>query len=217
MQGWNGESDHRGFMQLLRRIAIIVSPRTKPIRPVIASGRLTLPTLFLSVSSYNTQLEPPDAAVRALRVFGASNILISAYDLVERRKPKAMIKEIKEYCENGGFVLVDSGNYEKSRLGYRHWTPSDLKEALAQIPHDWAFCFDVMKPKHNTERAIEEIVGAVVRDQSFTSVPVIPIVHAPELKQGRHDLENIPYIFRGIAERLAPPLIAIPERELGPV
>lgn len=217
MRGWNGEVDHPGFKQLQRRIGSIVPPKAKPKRPTaIANGRLLLPTLFFSVSSYDTQLKPPAAAVRALRVFGASNILISAYDLVARRKPEVMIKELTEYRENGGFVLVDSGNYEKSRLGSRRWKPSDLKEALAQVPHDWAFCFDVMKPKHNPKRAIEDIIDAVERDQAFTLAPVLPIVHAPEFERGGHSLKNVPWIVREIAERLEPPLIAIPERELGP-
>lgn len=217
MRGWSGEEDHAGFRLLQQRIKKIIPPRKKPQRPAaIADGRLLLPALFLSVSSYNTQLKPPDAAVRALRVFKAPNILVSAYDLVARRKPEAMINEIKEYSNNGGFVLVDSGNYEKSRLGTRRWKPGDLKEVLAQIPHDWALCFDVMLPKHNPKHAIDEIVSAIERDQLFTASPVIPIVHAPEYKRGGHKLEFIPTIFREIAERLAPPLIAIPERELGP-
>lgn len=216
MCGWNGEADHPGFLQLLRRIATIVPPKAKPYRPVaIANARVPLPTLFLSVSSYETQLVPADA-VRALRVFGAPTILISAYDLVKRRKPQAMLDEIKEYRENGGFVLVDSGNYERSRLGTRRWKADDLKEALAQTPHDWAFCFDVMNPLHDADRAIDKIVKAVERDRAFTSAPVLPIVHAPIRKKGGYKLTDIPRIIREVADRLEPQLIAIPERELGP-
>jgi hypothetical protein len=101
-------------------------------------------------------------------------------------------------------------------LGSRQWKSSDLKEVLARVPHDWAFCFDVMKPKHNPEHAIEEIMNAVERDQALTSAPVLPIIHAPEFKRGGHNLKNMPWIVREIAKRLEPPLIAIPERELGP-
>lgn len=216
MHGWNGEADHPGFLQLLRRIATIAPPKAKPRRPVaIANARIPLPTLFLSVSSYETQLVPADA-VRALRVFGAPTILISAYDMVKRRKPQAMLDELTKYRESGGFVLVDSGNYEASRLGTRRWKADDLKEALARTPHDWAFCFDVVNPLHDADRAIDKIVNAVERDREFTSAPVLPIVHAPIRKKGGYKLTDIPRIIREVADRLEPQLIAVPERELGP-
>lgn len=215
LRGWNGESDHPGYLQLQRRIASIVPPKLRPQRPpAIANAAIPLPALFLSVSSHETQLLPVEA-VRALKVFGVPTILISAYDMVSRRKPQAMIDELTEYRRNGGFVLVDSGNYEASRLGTRRWKSSDLKDALAQTPHDWAFCFDVMNPKQDPERAIGEIVEAVDRDSAFTDSSVLPIVHAPKLARGGYKLDHIPRIVRGVADRLQPQLIAIPERELG--
>lgn len=216
LRGWNGEPDHPGFLQLKRRIATIVPPREKPSRPAkIAKGNIPLPALFLSVSSHETQLIPSDA-VRALRVFGAPTILVSAYDLVNRRKPQELISEIQKYHDNGGFVLLDSGNYEATRLGTRRWKPGDLKEVLAQTPHDWAFCFDVMKPLHDPERAIKQIIQSVERDAALTNAPVLPIVHAPSRKKGGYNLKHVPRIIREVADRLQPQLIAIPERELGP-
>ncbi len=215
MRGWNGEIDHPGYLQLQRRMAAVVPPRAKPLRPpAIANAVIPLPTLFLSVSSHETQLVPADA-VRALRVFGVPAILISAYDMVARRKPLAMIAELTEYRKNGGFVLVDSGNYEASRLGTRRWKKADLEEALAQTPHDWAFCFDVMNPKHDPSRAVDEIVDAIERDRAFTKAPVLPIVHAPRHRQGGYSFDEVPRIVREVADRLEPQLIAIPERELG--
>jgi hypothetical protein len=136
--------------------------------------------------------------------------------MVKRRKPQAMLDELTKYRESGGFVLVDSGNYEASRLGTRRWKADDLKEVLAQTPHDWAFCFDVMNPLHDADRAIDKIVEGVERDRAFTSAPVLPIVHAPIRKKGGYKLTDIPRIIREVADRLEPQLIAIPERELGP-
>lgn len=216
MRGWNGETDHPGFLQLQRRLATVVPSRESPQRPsAIANAGFPLPTLFLSVSSHETQLLPSEA-VKALSVFGVPAILVSAYDLVARRKPEATIKAITKYRDNGGFVLLDSGNYEASRLGTRRWKENDLNEALATTPHDWAFCFDVMKPSSDPNSAIEAVVSAVERGRAFTSAPVLPIVHAPIRKQGGYKLEQFPRIVREIADRLEPPLIAIPERELGP-
>jgi TIR domain len=215
MHGWNGEADHPGFLQLVRRIATVAPPKAKPNRlAAIANARVPLPTLFLSVSSFETQLVPADA-VRVLRVFRAPTILVSAFDMVKRRKPQAMIEELTNYRERGGFVLLDSGNYEASRLGTRRWKVADYEEALAQTPHDWTFCFDAMNPPHDPDRAIDAIVKAVERDRKFTTAPVLPIVHAPIRKEGGYKLKDIPRIIREVSNRLEPQLIAIPERELG--
>lgn len=216
LRGWTGQPDHPGFRQLQRRLTRVIRPKARPQRPQsLASGRLPLPALFLSVSSHETQLVPSEA-VRALQVFNAPAILVSAYDTVARRKPEAMIEALKEYRRQGGFVLVDSGNYEASRLGGRRWRPDDLRDALGRTPHDFAFCFDVMSPAKVPARAVDQIIKAVERDQATTSAPVLPIVHAPTLRRGGLLLNAIPSIIREIAERLEPPLIAIPERELGP-
>jgi hypothetical protein len=87
LRGWSGEADHPGVAQLLRRLVRAVPPRAIPQRPrLLAKGRVPLPSLFLSVSSYETQLKPADA-VKVLRVFGAPTVLVSAYDMVARRSP----------------------------------------------------------------------------------------------------------------------------------
>jgi queuine/archaeosine tRNA-ribosyltransferase len=215
LRDWDGQVDHPGILQLQRHIAKIVPPKAKPQRPkAIAGGRVLLPSLFMSVSSHETQLIPSEA-VEALRAFNAPTILVSAYDLVTRRKPEKMIEELHEYRKNGGFILVDSGNYEKSRLGTKHWSPKGLEEALAQTPHDWVFAFDAMKTKHDPDKAIEEIINGVERDKTFTTAPVLPIVHAPAKKKGGYKLDTLPYVMREVSSKLQPPIIAVPERELG--
>lgn len=223
MHGWEGEIDHSGFKQLQRKLAGIVLPKDKPKRPdVIANGRLPLPALFHSVSSFDTQLVPSDA-VKALKVFGTTTVLVSAYDLVVRRdsngliirNPKRLIIELKKFRKQGGFVLVDSGNYEASRLTDETWCPDNLKEALSHEHHDWVFTFDVMNPSKGPKQCVEQLVEAVKRDQEFTSAPVLPIIHASKLRKVGYKLDDIPQIIREVSERLEPPLIAIPERELG--
>lgn len=230
MRDWNGEADHPGFKQLKRKLAKIVLPKKKPKRPpFITSTGIPLPALFLSVSSYNTQLAGPFDAVRALRLLEVPAILVSAYDLIPRRDPQTsskdlerlrkelerLRKELEKYRNKGGFVLLDSGNYEASRLDDKSWCAEDLKEALAHTPHDWAFCFDNMNPSMGHKLCVKGVVEAVERDQSFTSAPVLPIIHAPKLKEGGYKLKHIPQIVREVSEKLEPPLIAIPERELG--
>ena len=106
---WEGEIDHPKFKQLQCLIESVVPPRTPPKRPkAIAGGKLPLPTVFMSVSSHETQLGP-NQALQALRVFGTPSILISAYDLVPRRKPQAIIEAMNKFQEeNKGFILIDS-------------------------------------------------------------------------------------------------------------
>jgi hypothetical protein len=215
LSDWHGEAQHLGILQLRRHIARIIPPKVKPKRPkTIANGKVPLPGLFLSVSSHETQLIPSEA-VAALRAFKAPTILVSAYDLVARRNPEKMIEELLEYRKNGGFILVDSGNYEKSRLATKHWKPHDLQEALIKTPHDWVFAFDSMTTKKDPEKAIEEIINGVKKDETFTSAPILPIVHAPALKKEGYKLDTLPYVVREVSSRLNPPVIAVPERELG--
>lgn len=167
MTDWNGEADHSGFKQLQRRIASVVPPKVPPQRlPKIANSRLALPKLFYSVSSYNTSIKPSEA-VQALRILGAPSILVSAYDLISRKSKgmipelrkdqnselelKRMISELKKYQKAGGFILIDSGNYEASRLEDESWNVEVFKKALANTPHDYVFCFDNMNPNSRKE------------------------------------------------------------------
>lgn len=231
MVDWNGEDDHPGFKQLQRRIASVAPPKTHPKRlRQIANGRLALPKLFYSVSSYNTSIKPCEA-VQALRILQAPSILVSAYDLVSRKSKsmipelkkdqnsklelEKMISELKKYQQEGGIILLDSGNYEASRLEDESWSVDAFKKALANTPHDYVFCFDNMNQNIGKKKAIDQIVESVRRDQKLTTSPVLPVVHAPELKKGGYRLEDIPYIFSEVSKALQPPLIAIPERELG--
>ncbi len=101
LHDWQGDADHPGYRQLLRRIAIVIPPRDKPRRPPsIAGGRVPLPAFFFSVSSHETQLAPAEA-LKALRLFGASPALISAYDLVDRHHPDHLIDEVVAYRDSG--------------------------------------------------------------------------------------------------------------------
>jgi hypothetical protein len=127
-----------------------------------------------------------------------------------------MAGELQKIRNRGGLVLIDSGNYEASRLGDKRWTSRQFKRALEGIPHDWVFSFDVMDPSHGAKKAVQQVIEAVARDRRFTAAPILPIVHAPYSEgQKGYLLATIPAVIRSLAEQLAPPLIAVPERELG--
>jgi queuine/archaeosine tRNA-ribosyltransferase len=212
---WNGEPDHPAMLQLARKLATVLPPSIKPKRPRrIEDGHLELPALFMSVSSHETQVEPLPA-VQALRIFNAGAVLVSAYDLLPARRDNAMLRELARIRRQGGLVLVDSGNYEASRLEDTSWTPPMFKQALKDVPHDWVFSFDVMEPSRSSSKAIRQVIDAVEANREFTSAPVLPIVHAPFTKKHGHNVESLPAVVHGVADALTPPMIAVPERELG--
>lgn len=173
---WDGKADHQKYEALFSRLLSVLPSPQAPDRPInIANGRLQLPTLFLSVSSFETQLVP-DQAVKALTIAKAPAILVSAWDLVERREPASLISELRAFRETGGFVLLDSGNYESSRLMMHEWEPEDLAQALRHDLHDWVFCFDKLAhfnfDKDTTPEGIsDKIVNMAKRDQGFTNAP----------------------------------------------
>jgi hypothetical protein len=215
LSAWNHEDGHAAFSQLFARLVATLPPSKRPVRPAeIAKGRLRLPTLFHSVSSFETQLVP-HGAIKALALARAPAVLVSAWDLVKRRKPQPLIDALVEYHETGGFILLDSGNYEATRLTAKRWSPSDLDAVLRTVPFDWAFCFDKMKAAHEVARTAETIIEIVKRDQALTDAPVLPIIHAPRLNSGGYKIDIIPAVTRRVAEALQPPMIGIPERELG--
>lgn len=216
LRNWNGETEHKGYQQLIRKVSSVIPPRSKPERSKYLNiCDVPLPSLFLSVSSHETQLTPLEA-LKVLRVFGARTILISAYDLSRARREDGLIKEIKAFRKQGGVVLIDSGNYESTRLDDKTWRAESFHSAIDGIPHDMVFCFDVLKPSKSAEVSAKLIMRAVERDAMHTKAPVLPIVHAPHRTKGGYELEMLPDVVRMIAESSAPPMIAIPERELGP-
>lgn len=211
---WDGKEDFQGVINLKRKILSVVPERSPPPRPdFICSEKLKNPTIFMSVSSHDTRITPVEA-ISVLKAVKYPAILISAYDIFYSKKnvQEKIIELLREYRNEGGFVLMDSGNYEAQRKDNKRWKPSNLESVLPLVPHDIAFCFDVLKCSKDVDISVSEIVDAVKRDSLLDSGRVLPIVHVSTDKGG---LKRIPQVVRKISEELSPPLIAIPERELG--
>jgi hypothetical protein len=215
---WGGHRQHSGFKQLQHKISSIIKPTKPLIRPTsIPNSKLHFPVLFQSVSSFETQLRP-DEAVEVLKLFKVPVILVSAYDLVDhdgKKKARKLKKQLQAYKDGGGSILIDSGNYEKSRLVNKAWNRGTFKNAISDVSFDWLFCFDVEKPDKDPIEAINQIVKRVRQDQKLTDAPVLPIVHTQLGSKGEYDRQNLPLIIRGVAEALEPLMVAVPERELG--
>ncbi len=214
LKEWDGTEAHANFQKLLRKISSVVPRRVPPTRPKIMPGTsLALPAIFLSVSSHETQLVPLEA-VEALRVFGSPTILISAYDLWNKRRPATMVSELEKIRGAGGIVLIDSGNYEATRRGDRRWTAERFHQALQGVPHDWSYCFDVMHPSKDPVTAAAEVVAAVERDTRSSGSVVLPIVHTHRRRTG-YETQQLPEVVKAVADALRRPIIAVAERELG--
>ena len=215
--GWNGDPGDSRITRLLQNLARSSSPRAyRPRRPnllTIAGRSFKPPICFMSVSSHETQLTPW-AAVRALKLFRAELILISAYD-INSGDVCGMIADLQAMQTDGTTILLDSGNYEAFRKDDRSWTVNDFDLALKKAPHDIALSFDVPNSSTSVDIAVRAILAAVARDRKSTQKPVAPIVHAPRDQDGNLRPDLVPEILRRVARELQPVLLTIPERELG--
>ena len=230
--GWNGETDYPAILEHLKKIEHVLANRKgQKCRPLSLNPKkdIKLPTLFFSLSSYETKVSPREG-IRALSAFGAKSVLVSAQDTINRTsKHRSINTHLKRIQKYGGFILLDSGNYEEGRQlklqqksGVKvkpglNWTLDEYHSALASTPHDMAFCFDRINPPANDmNKIVAAVVNAVRRDQKLSAHPVLPIVHLPIDRRYGYVLSQLaPEVVFRVAKALQPPMIGIPERELG--
>ncbi len=192
--------------------------------------KLLAPSMVLSVSSFETQIEP-EATLDLLSKVNPTAVLVSAYDLLRpkgktkasRTKPKiSSVSSIKSLRDSGSVVFLDSGNYEAMRYKDPDWKRSNrrLQEAQERIEVDLAFTHDSFPKettfeKANAQSRIDVIASEYQRDHSLVSCAVAPIIHAPRLSGMRYRYDLLPAICCGVVRAVDPPMIAVAERELG--
>jgi hypothetical protein len=150
-----------------------------------------------------------------LNVFEAPLILVSAYDMDEARRTSGLLPVLRELRKKGVKVLLDSGNYEMARRGDKKWSLAKYHRALRVTPHDMAFCFDNLNPPKRLMPALKDIIQTVERDMRRSNCTIIPIVHLPRSSSGEYDIAIAPELVKRVAQEFRPPLVAVPERELG--
>jgi len=216
--GWSADSVTPEIANLSNRIQQTLAERKEPSKhrlQMMATRRPTsLPAFFFSVSSHETRLTP-GAALDALDLFEARPILISAYDMAKGRRTRGTFPKLREMQRKGATILLDSGNYEKARREDPSWSRNKYYEAVAETPHDLAFHYDDLQPSKQYKKLLGEIIHAVELDTKRTKKQILPIVHLPKTAAGHHDINMAPKLMLDVARELKPPLIAIPERELG--
>jgi len=216
--GWDGDSENFGVQQLLQNLDVALMSKPFRLRRVnsaaIDDRSLVLPAFFRSVSSHETQLRP-EAAVDALKLLRTDAILVSAYDMIHETRSGKIARNLRRCMSEGSIIALDSGNYEAYRKRDNTWTQKKFHSALSRTPHDFAFCFDDLKPPTGVDPIVQKVVKACERDARHTTKPVVPIVHAVRRSNGGINASNLPEILMRVARELRPVMIAVPERELG--
>lgn len=212
---WTGSTSAEGPRIADAVESLIESTKSVKSRPKDLEEGLPvrLPVLFHSISSHETRLAPAEA-LRVLGLFGAKDVLVSAYDFVGKDSAPAL-RLVKGFSSKGGRIVLDSGNYEKFRRIDRNWTQRRYVEALKRTPHDLAFTYDDLEPPKTSRRAVTTAIKAFERDSRHTSSPVIPIVHLPQKRDNAEVADVAARIMLEVANETRPVALAIPERELG--
>ena len=112
MLGWRGEAGRPEIGELRARIRRTINDRRAALTRGEAIGfgaSSQLPACFFSISSHETRLSPTEA-LKALDIFGAKPILVSAYDLTKKRRTDEMLRRLKRVRKRGATILLDLGN-----------------------------------------------------------------------------------------------------------
>ena len=231
--GWGGDGKHRGFQRLRSKLTKVLGDGcpsgTATIRPreiTIRGKTLSLPAFIFSLSSHETQVSPHEGAM-LLRLLEPSATLVSAYDAWKYMKHKdgpAFRRSVREFRKSNAVLFLDSGNYEAFRKEDRYskkkqngWQRNKFLEVAAKLPPDIAFAFDSIDPKGEPARVAESIVKAFRNDDKALSqrdFSLCPIIHLPREIDGSI-ADCAAHIVASVAAELDPPMLAIPERELG--
>lgn len=194
---------------------------------VLKEKKLFAPGMVLSVSSYETQIEP-DTTLSLLNHANPPAVLVSAYDILRpkptsSKKPKIMnFTAINRLREAGSMVFLDSGNYEAMRYQDPNWKRGKrrLHEAIGKVDVDLAFTHDRFPDEFSVEevsiqRRFDEICDEYQRDTALLNCAVAPIIHAPRIPGNLYFHDGLPEICCSVVRALDPPMIAVAERELG--
>jgi hypothetical protein len=230
--GWDGSENHPGYLLLENKISETIGPgrnsNTVIKRPRELSVRgktLHLPAFIFSLSSHETQVNPKEGAI-LLQMLEPTTSLISAYDIWKYYSDDPDFHStVKQMKKSQGALFMDSGNYEAYRKNDRYsvednpkgWRRDYYREIAAKISPDIVFSFDHIDPEGEVDRIIERIVSDFRdddRDLRQRDFLLCPIVHLPKECNGSL-ADCAARIVSGVASELNPPMLAIPERELG--
>ncbi len=215
LTGWRLESDHPSLGELREALSEILHGEPAVKRLFVGKRSVELPCFLCSVSSHETFIRPVEA-LKLLELAKPDAFLLSAYDVANEVDSAKLVSLAKRVRRSPSFVVLDSGNYEAFRKGDRHWRQSGYAAAVAKVPADLVMSFDNMSPPMNGRKIIEDVLERARRDQQrCPSARICPIIHVPPMKDSAKRTELVSEAIFEVARALHPPLVAIPERELG--
>ena len=225
--GWNGEGNHPGYRQLKDKITTIIghSRLSRPQELNIRGKILRLPAFVFSLSSHETQVLPQEGAP-LLHYLESGATLISAYDAWKCLKNKDLNSSIKKIRKSKDLLFLDSGNYEAMRKDDLYskekkpdgWKREHYWETVARISPDLAFSFDTIHQVIEADRSAVKIIANFRKDDRMLrqkDFQLIPIIHLPRKCNPLPIPDCAAQICSAVARELDPPMLAIPERELG--
>ena len=174
-------------------------------------GGVATPCFFPSISgAAKNNLNPLDH-LKIIVQLKHPLFLISAFDIATTngKDLKNIIKLLNQGASQGQIILMDSGLYEKKWLRAKVWPRSKFHRILRDSTCHLALCYDNPNPPIGISTVANEIKESILyakRKSKFEAL--IPIVHSKSTKK-------LPAICVRVAKDLDPPLIAVPERELG--
>jgi len=184
----------------------------RPQRLTIGSCCLEVPQFIPSVSSLKTTLRVRDyLAVLNAFAWEQPRYLVSAYDL-ERLNPEEIDRvypALLSTIDAGGFVLLDSGNYESYwQNAGDYWNRQRFHGILASYPSSLAFAFDYHFPWRDPETEAAEQRALFLEDRSEgAGRSVTPLIHASP--------HALPAACASVATNCDAAVLAVPERCLG--
>jgi|HubBroStandDraft_3_1064219.scaffolds.fasta_scaffold05736_5 queuine/archaeosine tRNA-ribosyltransferase len=179
------------------------------------------PVLIPSISSFETQLQPIDALLLQSTLQEPIS-LVSAYDVwLDRNKLPSVCKQFRR----NGVLLLDSGGYESSRIGYyardKHsdrWS-FDRYAKIAKLDiYDFIFSYDYFLKKKETKSTFLKRIIREFRKHSdiLDSRKLIPVIHLRTADGGRAlNHQEAIELFGAVVTEFKCRFIAVPERELG--
>jgi hypothetical protein len=156
----------------------------------IGTRSFETPVLVPSISSFETQLQPPDALRLQLGLQEPIS-LISAYDVY--RSKDELVRLCHEY-RNHGIMLMDSGGYESSRIfkhipgGHSDWDFERFAEVSSLDIYDFIFSFDYFIQNNEavldfTKRITQEFHNHATFVDATKLIPVVHVQSFDGLRQ----------------------------------
>jgi hypothetical protein len=160
---------------------------------------------FPSISSLRSQRRWTEY-LDALASLGFPQLLLSAFDLWDlpeddRKKALELVRRLRE---KDSLVLLDSGAYESTWLRM-DWPHARYAEVVRNVSVDLVFTHDVPSGRYHPPG--RQSITELLRDSGLSDQATAPIVHCPSPEQFPREVAEV--------ARLGPPIIAVPERELG--